>query len=97
VAYTGLGYSFKYYYQSIRRCWRFGQAEPVTAHVVSAETEGRIAETIRRKAEDHDRMKRSMTAAMAEFGLGSGGRRGLGVYEPTVPMTLPAWLSGAAV
>lgn len=93
TVYVGLSYSFKYFYQSVRRFWRFGQTETVTAHVVSAETEGRIGETIRRKQADHDTMKASMVAAMAEFGLGSQGRRSLGLYEPTVPMTIPAWLT----
>lgn len=95
VAYTGLGYSFKQYYQSLRRCWRYGQTQPVTAHIVSAETEGRIGEVIRRKQADHDAMKRAMVEAVGEYGLGSEKRRSLSDYNPTVPMTLPSWLTGS--
>jgi superfamily II DNA or RNA helicase len=49
MVFCGLGDSYESYYQAIRRCWRFGQTEPVTAHVVVSELEQQIVENVRRK------------------------------------------------
>jgi superfamily II DNA or RNA helicase len=93
MAYVGLSYSFKQLYQSIRRCWRYGQQHPVTAHMVMAETEGRVLDTIRRKQRDHEAMKAAMVGAMRRHGLGGRDRRERDGYDPRVPMELPTWLS----
>ncbi|HAN91234.1 MAG TPA: helicase, partial [Nitrospira sp.] len=42
MAFVGLSDSYEKYYQAIRRCWRFGQARPVTAYVVTSSSEGAI-------------------------------------------------------
>lgn len=93
MAYVGLSYSYKQFYQSIRRAWRFGQTAPVTAHVVFAETEGRVLDSIRRKQADHEAMKREMIAAIVRFGLGARDARSLSEYRPETPIALPAWLN----
>jgi superfamily II DNA or RNA helicase len=49
MAFLGLGDSYEAYYQAIRRCWRFGQAEPVDVHVVVSELEQQIAHNVARK------------------------------------------------
>jgi SNF2 family DNA or RNA helicase len=49
MVFCGLGDSYESYYQAIRRCWRFGQTEPVTAHVVVSTLEQQIVENVRRK------------------------------------------------
>lgn len=49
MAFLGLGDSYETYYQGIRRCWRYGQTKPVTAHVVVSEAEVGIVENVRRK------------------------------------------------
>lgn len=49
MAFVGMSDSWESYYQAIRRCWRFGQTEPVEAHVVVSELEQRIVENVRRK------------------------------------------------
>lgn len=49
MVFVGLSDSFEEYYQAVRRCWRFGQARPVTAHVICADTEGAVVRNIRRK------------------------------------------------
>ncbi len=49
MVFVGLGDSYEAYYQAIRRCWRFGQAEPVRAHVVVSNLEAQIVSNVQRK------------------------------------------------
>ena len=49
MVFVGLSDSWEAYYQAIRRCWRFGQQHPVTAHVVVSELEQQIVHNIQRK------------------------------------------------
>jgi len=52
MAFVGLSDSWESYYQCIRRCWRFGQASPVDAHIIVSELEQQIAHNISRKEGD---------------------------------------------
>lgn len=63
-AFVGVSYSWEEFYQSLRRCWRFGQTRPVECHVVCAETELEVLAERKRKAAENDRMRGSMTAAV---------------------------------
>jgi hypothetical protein len=67
MAFVGLSDSYEAYYQAIRRCWRFGQTEPVRAHVVVSELESQIVANVRRKeheaAQTTDRLVRHMKGA----------------------------------
>ncbi len=92
--FVGLSYSFESVYQAVRRSWRFGQERPVAAHVVMAETEGRVLATIREKQAAHETMKGAMVDAMRETQLAGQGRRTLLNYDPRVEMRLPRWLKG---
>jgi hypothetical protein len=49
-------HSFEQYYQGVRRCWRFGQKNPVTAELVTTEGERGVLENLRRKAQQADKM-----------------------------------------
>lgn len=49
MAFVGLGDSYEQYYQSIRRCYRYGQARVVHAHIVLSELEAAISENVMRK------------------------------------------------
>ena len=49
VVFVGLSHSYESFYQAIRRCWRFGQDQPVQAHVVYDWAEGAVVENLRRK------------------------------------------------
>lgn len=49
MAFLGLGDSYETYYQCIRRCWRYGQKQPVTATIVVSEAEASIVANVRRK------------------------------------------------
>ena len=80
-------HSYEQFYQSVRRCWRFGQTRPVTVDVVAAEGEVRLVGNMRRKAERADRM---FAAMVAEMSTAAGVRRE-DVY--TKKVEVPAWLS----
>lgn len=64
MAFVGLGDSYEDYYQAIRRCWRYGQARPVVAHVVLSELEGQIAVNVRRKESQAARLTDALISEM---------------------------------
>jgi DNA modification methylase len=49
MAFVGLGDSFEYYFQCLRRCWRFGQTRPVHAHIILTEPEEPVYRNVLRK------------------------------------------------
>jgi SNF2 family DNA or RNA helicase len=80
-------HSFEQYYQSIRRCWRFGQSRPVTVDVVTTEGERGVMRNLQRKAEQADTMFSHLVEEMSNS---------LAIQRAafnTKPMEIPAWLS----
>jgi len=80
MLFLGIGDSFEQYYQSIRRCWRFGQRNPVEALIVVSEAELEIAENVRRKEADAARLAdgvvaMSREAMMEEIGVSADSAR----------------------
>lgn len=61
---TFASHSFEQHYQSIRRCWRFGQGSPVTVDTVCTEGEIRVLQNMRRKAEKAETMFTALVAQM---------------------------------
>ncbi|MEY4385998.1 MAG: Flavobacterium phage vB FspS snusmum6 [Verrucomicrobiota bacterium] len=57
-------HSFEQYYQSVRRCWRFGQKSPVTVDVITSECEERVLSNLQRKAAAADEMFARLVAVM---------------------------------
>jgi hypothetical protein len=53
---TFASHSYEQYYQSVRRCWRFGQKNPVTVDIIASEGESRVHENMSRKAKQSDQM-----------------------------------------
>jgi hypothetical protein len=49
-------HSFEQYYQSTRRCWRFGQTQDVTVEIITTEGEADVMQNLTRKAEAAGRM-----------------------------------------
>ena len=64
MAFVGLSDSYEELYQATRRCWRFGQTQPVQVHLISATTEGAVIANIRRKEQEAEGMAQAMVAAM---------------------------------
>jgi SNF2 family DNA or RNA helicase len=88
MAFVGLSFSYENYYQAIRRCWRFGQTRPVQVHIACADTEENIWQTVSRKADDHDTMKRAMSQAMAR----AVKRAAVETYNPKKTLQIPTWM-----
>jgi hypothetical protein len=61
---TFASHSYEQYYQSIRRCWRFGQKKSVKVDVVATEGEVRVVANMRNKAEKVDKMFEQLVAQM---------------------------------
>lgn len=57
-------HSFEQYYQGVRRCWRFGQTEPVRVDIVTTEGEKSVLENVQRKAQQADAMFSRLVAHM---------------------------------
>ena len=66
MAFVGLSDSYEAYYQSIRRCYRYGQSRVVQVHLVLSELEGQIAANVRRKETTAAMLAEQMVAAMRE-------------------------------
>ena len=80
-------HSFEQYYQSVRRCWRFGQKRPVTVDIILTEGERRIMENLQRKRGQAEQMFANLVAEM---------NHSLAIQKAAYnhsPVTLPSWMS----
>jgi hypothetical protein len=57
-------HSYEQYYQSIRRCWRYGQQRPVTVDVITTAGEADVLGNLQRKADAAERMFASIVEHM---------------------------------
>jgi DNA modification methylase len=64
VAFVGMSHSYESFYQAVRRCWRFGQTQPVDAHVIYDQAEGAVIQNLRRKELEADAMASRMVEIM---------------------------------
>jgi hypothetical protein len=98
MIFAGLGFSFEMFYQSIRRCWRFGQTKPVNVHVILAESESAINSAVARKEADFDAMRCGMSEAMRDATLDQFGlREGKTIYKPSNKMVIPSFIESQLV
>jgi len=79
-------HSFEQYYQSIRRCWRFGQKRAVTVDVITTEGERGVLANMQRKAGQADVMFANLVAEM-QHELGASNKTSFAKKE-----VLPQWL-----
>jgi hypothetical protein len=80
-------HSFEQYYQGVRRCWRFGQKNPVRVDVVTTEGEKSVLQNLQRKAQAADVMFSRLVEEM---------NRSIAVDRSvhfTKKEQVPAWLS----
>lgn len=96
MAFVGLSDSFEQYFQAVRRCWRFGQTEPVDVYVIIAETEGAVVRNIKRKEEDAQKMLAALvnyTKEITKTNIKSTARDTTD-YKAGEMMRIPFWLGG---
>lgn len=95
MAFVGLSDSYEQLYQSIRRCYRFGQTKPVNVHVITAETEGAVVSNIKRKEREAEETYNNMIAHMKDLNAaalhGQILRNKTG-YAPSVKVETPSWM-----
>ncbi len=95
VVFCGVSNSWEQFYQAIRRCYRFGQQNPVDVHIVASEAETRVIDTLARKQADADTMAAAMVEAMSETVMRDmrATTRTTDTYQPTRAMYVPRWLT----
>ncbi len=94
IIFCGLSDSYEQFYQAVRRCWRFGQKNPVNVYVIISEREESVLMNIRRKQADADRMSENMVKLTSEI-VKSEIKRTTRItedYTPTEPIKLPEWM-----
>ncbi len=84
VAFVGLSYSYESFYQAVRRCWRFGQQNPVDCHVIADKSEGAVTATIERKERQATKMFENIVAHMRDVQLGRQWRQEMEYKETKV-------------
>ena len=92
--FVGLSDSFEAYYQAVRRCWRFGQDNPVDVYIIVSDAEGAVKQNIQRKQADAERMTNELIRYTKEF-LQSDIRqtsRDVDEYYAFEEMEVPEWL-----
>ena len=80
-------HSHEQFYQAVRRCWRFGQTQPVSVDIVSTEAESLILENLMEK----ERRATEMFAMIVK-NMASHYRAQSTTYHPTIKMEIPSWL-----
>lgn len=66
MAFLGLSDSYEAYYQAIRRCYRYGQTQPVDAHIIVSDLEQQIVENVKRKEQDAAKTTNALIRHMRE-------------------------------
>ncbi|MGX9346615.1 DNA methyltransferase [Microbacterium sp. KNMS] len=69
AVFVGVTYKFNDTIQAVHRIQRFGQQRACTVHLIYAETESEIRDTLLSKWEEHDRLTDTMSDVIREFGL----------------------------
>lgn len=93
MVYCSPTFSFKHFYQGLRRIYRFRQRRPVTCHVVVAETEESVIAAVQRKQALHREMHTQARLAMRRQRLLAEDWR---VTEGALQsLELPAWMRSA--
>jgi superfamily II DNA or RNA helicase len=82
-------YSFEQWYQSIRRCWRFGQNREVIVHMIYGATESHVIEVLEEKRNKFADMQSAMFEAMRRR---QRAEECSGKYVPIGDLTFPNWL-----
>lgn len=67
MVFVGMSDSYEEYYQSIRRCWRFGQKRPVNVTIVLSDIEEPIYQNVISKEKEAQSMANGLIQHVSEF------------------------------
>jgi superfamily II DNA or RNA helicase len=67
MLFVGIGDSYEQYYQGVRRCWRFGQTEPVDVTIIVSEAETGVVANVRKKEQAAIEMSRELLSELRDF------------------------------
>lgn len=96
VIFAGLSDSFESYYQAIRRCWRFGQSNPVDVHLIVSDAEGAVKSNIEQKQAAARRMTGELvgfTKSILSADIKSTVRI-TDSYKAVKKIFIPSWIGG---
>lgn len=82
-------HSFEQYYQGVRRCWRFGQKNPVVVDMITTKGEESVLANLQRKADAADKMFSKLVEYMNDA-MGVDRSQKFEKEE-----TIPSWLLSA--
>lgn len=95
VAFVGVTDSYEAYYQAIRRCWRFGQKNPVTAYLFVSDLEGAVRRNLERKEQEAKAMmvmlKQETGAAVLDEVIGQA--RHTNEYQANQRVKIPIFMN----
>jgi len=98
MIFVGLSDSFERYFQSVRRCWRFGQDKEVNVYIIVSEKEGSVLRNIKRKQGELEKML-SMVSVLTRENVKKNIKQsgGLGkISNPGEEIVLPCFVGGGA-
>ena len=72
MAFVGVSDSYEALYQATRRCWRFGQTEPVDVWLIYSESESAVVENVMAKERRHAELQDSLIKEAAQHGFWKG-------------------------
>ena len=81
-------HSHEQFYQAVRRCWRFGQRNPVTVNIVTTEAESAVLGNLRRKETQAQEMFKMIVDNMKSFYSKDSSS-----YITGKAMEVPSWLN----
>jgi hypothetical protein len=92
MVFVGLSDSYELYFQTIRRCYRFGQVRPVRAWIVLTDLEEAIYANVLRKETEAEATAAELVKHVAAFERAEIAAAGSRVeYRAGAPMELPSW------
>lgn len=94
MAFVGLSDSYEQIYQATRRCWRFGQKNKVSVHMVTSELEGAVLANVKRKESESEEMATKMVEHMKSQMIAAirGTKRDVTEYNPQMTAMWPSWM-----
>jgi len=93
MVFVGATHSYEQFYQAVRRCWRFGQTQPVEVVVITTPGDALVVQNLERKMAAAELMASEMVGHVKGHQLANiqGLRPGVQV-EAAEPVNVPTWL-----